>query len=103
MPGRLEQAAPVEAVVLEPAVEEEVADTAVPVGTAVQGMPPDCWLDLWWVSIHFGMHRMKGEKQTTKALLPGRNFSYSKTSFMKIFHYPLCFVFIPEITDQLRP
>lgn len=47
VPGRLEQAAPVGAVVLEPAVEEGTADTAVPVGTAVQGMPPDCWLDLW--------------------------------------------------------
>jgi len=47
VPGRLEQAAPVGAVVLEPAVEEGTADTAVPVGTAVQGMQPGCWLDLW--------------------------------------------------------
>jgi len=40
VPGRLEQVAPVEAVVLELAVR--VAGTAEPVDRAGQGMPPDC-------------------------------------------------------------
>ncbi len=46
-PDRLGQAAPVEAVVLEPALEVVAADTAVPGDMAGQGMLPGCWLDLW--------------------------------------------------------